>query len=104
MTARTLEGWRLPAAVALSLALLVAMQGCRIVSYSIRLTGLSMTPATVSIAATTTQQFTLSGRVDAGRHRGGEVELLRSRRRDRERRRRRDAPPGGDDDDHRDGR
>jgi uncharacterized protein YjdB len=48
--------------VALSLALLVGVHGCRIASYAIRLTGLTMTPPTASIAVTTTQQFALSAR------------------------------------------
>ncbi|HEX9050374.1 MAG TPA: Ig-like domain-containing protein [Anaeromyxobacter sp.] len=60
MISRTLNRWTLGTA-ALSLALLATVQGCRVVTYSVRLTGLAMTPGTASIAATTTQQFTLSG-------------------------------------------
>lgn len=60
MIARTLQGGRLLGPAALSLALLFAFQGCRLVTYSLRVTGLSMTPGSVSIAATTTQRFTVS--------------------------------------------
>jgi Big-like domain-containing protein len=60
MIARTLKSGRLLGPVALSFALLVAFQGCRLVSYSLRVTSLSMTPGSVSIAATTTQRFTVS--------------------------------------------
>ncbi len=61
MIASSLKRRGLLGLVALSFALLVAVHGCRIGSYSIKLTGLSMTPATPSIAATTTQQFTATG-------------------------------------------
>jgi hypothetical protein len=61
MTARTLDNRRLLAPVTLLFALLVAAQACKLTTYSVRLTALSMTPATASIAATTTQQFTVTG-------------------------------------------
>jgi hypothetical protein len=60
MISRRLDRWTLGTA-ALSFALLATVQGCRIVTYSVRLTALAMTPGTASIAATTTQQFTLNG-------------------------------------------
>ena len=51
---------RLLGPVALAFAALVAVQGCKLVGYSVRLTALSLTPGTASIAATTTQQFTVN--------------------------------------------
>ncbi len=61
MTARTLDRWKLLGPVALGIALLAAGDGCKLATYSVRLTGVSMSPGTVSIAPTTTQQFTLTG-------------------------------------------
>jgi uncharacterized protein YjdB len=61
MRAGSLKSWRLLGPVAVSLALLVHGQGCRIASYSVRLTGLSMTPASSSVAAGTGLQFTVIG-------------------------------------------
>ncbi len=61
MIARKLKSWRFLGPVALSVALLVAFDGCRMVTYGIRLTTLSIAPANPSVAATTTLQFTANG-------------------------------------------
>ncbi len=61
MTARTLDRWKLLGPVALGIALLAAGDGCKLATYAVRLTGVSMSPGTVTIAPTTTQQFTLTG-------------------------------------------
>jgi Bacterial Ig-like domain (group 2) len=57
MIARMLRSWSL----LLPVALVVVFQGCKLESYGARLTGLSVTPASASVAPTTTQQFTASG-------------------------------------------
>lgn len=61
MIARTLDNRSLLRSLVLLAAVLAAVIGCRIVTYGIELTGLSVSPGTASLAVGTNQQFSATG-------------------------------------------